>query len=178
MHKFSSTNYSFAITKVLLASLLAAYSLSVNAGTATSNLSVTTSVAASCTISTSAVAFGSYDPVVANSSSALDGTGTVTVTCTSGSTGTVTLGQGGNADTGSSDTAPLRRMLAGSSDYLSYSLYSDSGRTTVWGNTTETGVARTGTGSSDAVTVYGSVTAGQNVPAGSYSDTVVATVTF
>lgn len=103
-------------------------------------------------------------------------TGTVTVTCTSGSAGVITLGQGVNADVGS-DAAPVRRMLAGT-DYLSYSLYSDTGRTSVWGNTEVTGVARTGTGAADAVTVYGSVAPGQNVPAGSYSDTVVATVTF
>lgn len=174
----SSKKSSFTFSKTVIASLLAVCSFSVNAGTDTSNLSATASVAANCTISTSPVAFGAYDPIVTNSATALDGTGTVTVTCTSGSTGTVTLGQGANVDTGSSDTAPLRRMLANTSDHLSYNLYSDSGRTTVWGNTGVTGVARTGTGTSDAVTVYGSVTAGQNVPAGNYSDTVVATVTF
>lgn len=173
-----SKKSSFTFSKTIIASLLTVYSFSVNAGSATSNLSATASVSANCTIATSPVAFGAYDPVVTNNSSALDGTGTVTVTCTSGSTGTVTLGQGANADTGSSDTLPVRRMLAGTSDYLTYNLYSDSGRTTVWGNTAGTGVDRTGTGASDAVTVYGSVAAGQNVPAGSYSDTVVATVTF
>jgi spore coat protein U-like protein len=178
MRKLSSTRPSIAITKVLVASILTAYSLSVSAGTATSNLSVTTSVAANCTITTSAVGFGAYDPVVTNNASALQGTGTVTVTCTSGSAGTITLGQGISANTGSSDTAPLRRMLSGTTNYLSYSLYSDTGRTTVWGNTAGTGVVRTGTGAADAVTVYGSVAPGQNVPAGSYTDTVVATVTF
>jgi spore coat protein U-like protein len=41
-----------------------------------------------------------------------------------------------------------------------------------------TGVAHTGTGSATAITVYGQMAAGQNVPAGSYADTVVATVSF
>lgn len=69
-------------------------------------------------------------------------------------------------------------MKAGSS-YLSYSLYSDSGRSTVWGNTAGTGKAYTGTGVSDTVTVYGAIAAGQNVPAStSYADVVVATITF
>lgn len=35
---------------------------------------------------------------------------------------TITLGQGSNADTGSTDAAPIRRMKANTSDFLSYSL--------------------------------------------------------
>lgn len=147
------------------------------AATATSNLSVTATVSANCTIATSAVAFGTYDPVSAHASSALNGTGTVTVTCTNGSSATITLGQGSNADTGSTDAAPLRRVKSGA-NYLSYALYSNSDRTTVWGNTAGTGVAHTGSGSATAITVYGQIAAGQNVPAGSYVDTVVATITF
>jgi spore coat protein U-like protein len=148
------------------------------ATTATSNLSVTASVTANCTITTAAVAFGAYDPVVANASSALNGTGTVSVTCTNGASTTVTLGQGSNANTGSTDVAPARRLNDGGADFLTYSLYSNTARTAVWGNTAGTGVAHTGTGLLTALTVYGAVDPGQNVPAGSYSDTVVATITF
>jgi spore coat protein U-like protein len=148
------------------------------AGTATSNLSVTATVSANCTISTAPVAFGAYDPVAANATNPLNGSGTITVTCTNGSSGTITLGQGTNPATGSTDTAPLRQMKDAGSAVLAYSLYQDSGRTTVWGNTAGTGVADTGTGTAQNVTVYGTVPAGQNVPVGSYSDTVVATVTF
>jgi spore coat protein U-like protein len=149
-----------------------------NAGTATSNLSVTATVAANCTIATSPVAFGAYDPIVANATSPLDGSGTVTVTCTTGSAATITLGQGSNPAAGSTDAAPLRQMKDSGTHVLAYSLYQDSGRTTVWGNTSGTGVADTGSGTAQNVTVYGAVAAGQNVPAASYSDTVVATVTF
>jgi spore coat protein U-like protein len=148
------------------------------AGTATSNLSVTATVSANCTIATTAVAFGAYDPIVTNATNPLDGTGTVSVTCTNGSDATITLDQGSNAASGSSDTTPLRQMKDGATDVLAYFLYQDTGRTTVWGNTAPTGVAVVGTGAVDNVTVYGAVTAGQNVPAASYSDTVVATVTF
>lgn len=154
-----------------------AFGVNSYAGTSTDNLSVTATISANCTISTSAVAFGAYDPIVTNASSALDGTGTVTTTCTNGSAVTVTLGQGSNADTGSTDAVPLRQMASGA-NRLAYFLYSDSGRTTVWGNTAGTGKADTGTGAASALTVYGRVTAGQNKPTGSYSDTVVATVTF
>jgi spore coat protein U-like protein len=149
-----------------------------HAGTATSSLSVTATVAANCAISTAPVAFGAYDPVAANATTPLDGTGTVTVTCTSGDAATITLGQGSNPGTGSTDAAPVRQMKDTGGALLGYSLYSDTGRTTVWGNTAGTGVAETGTGAAQAVTVYGAVAAGQNVPTGSYSDTVVATVTF
>lgn len=172
----------FKRTKRWLAAVLAplalfAFAAPAQAATATSNLSVTATVSNNCTITTSAVAFGAYDPVSANASTALDGSGTVTVTCTSGASTTITLGQGANAATGSTDAAPLRRMAAGT-NFLSYSLFQESARTTTWGNTAGTGKAHTGTGASAAISVFGRVTAGQNVPAGSYADTVVATITF
>jgi len=150
------------------------------AGTQQANLPVSASVSANCAISTSAVAFGAYDPAVANASADLDNQGSVTVTCTNGASTTITLSQGDNANTGSTAAVPLRRMSdgAGSPHYLSYFLYQESGRTTVWGDTAPTGVAHTGTGTATVLDVYGRVTAGQNVPTGNYADTVVATVTF
>ncbi|MEH1872450.1 Csu type fimbrial protein [Nostoc sp.] len=162
----------FALASVLLIASSAAPAM---AGTATSNLGVSALVTANCTISTTPVAFGNYDPIGANASTDLNGTGSVATTCTNGSSVVITLGQGSNADTGSTDAVPLRRAMSGS-NYLSYSLYSDSARTTVWENTT--GVAVTGTGTPVSNTVYGKMVAGQNVPIGSYTDTVVATVTY
>lgn len=158
--------------------LFLAASSATQAGTATSNLSVTATVSANCTITTAPVAFGPYDPIVTNATSPLDGSGTVSVTCTNGSAVKITLGQGSNAASGSTDAAPLRQMKDSGTDVLAYSLYQDTGRSTVWGNTPSTGVAETGTGAVQNVTVYGAVAAGQNVPAASYSDTVIATVTF
>lgn len=166
----------------LARSVLVAFGLLVSspvqAGTATANLTVTESVAANCSISTNTLAFGSYDPVTTHAASPLDGTGSIVVTCTNGASTTVTLGQGSNAAGGSTDTVPLRRMKAGTSNYLSYTLYQDAGRNTAWGNTSGTGVNHTGTGTSTSITVYGRVAASQNVPTGSYTDTVVATITF
>lgn len=144
----------------------------------TANLVVTAEVTANCTISSTGLAFGAYDPVSTNAAANLDGTGTISVTCTSGSTGDITLGQGANPKAGSDDTAPLRQMSAGGTDRLEYFLYQETGRITVWGNTAATDVSHPGTGTSTDLTVYGRVTAGQNVAAGSYTDTVVATVTF
>jgi spore coat protein U-like protein len=144
----------------------------------TADLTVQATVDANCTIATTAVDFGSYDPVTANLSADKTGTGLVTVLCTTGAAATVTLGQGANADTGSTDAAPARRMKHGTADFLDYTLYSDSGRTTVWGNTAPTGYAYTGTGASEDLTVYGTLPGGQNKPGGAYTDTVVATITF
>ncbi len=147
-------------------------------GTATANLTVSATVANNCAISTTAVAFGNYDPIVANAATALNSTGTVTVTCTTGSSPVITLGQGSNANTGSTDPVPLRRM-GSSGSFLAYYLYQNTARTTVWGNTSGTGPAAvTGNGAAQAYTVYGQIPSGQNVAAGSYTDTVVATVTF
>ena len=153
------------------------FALQGHAITSTDNLMVTAEVAANCTITTLPVAFGAYDPIGTNASSPLNATGTVTVRCTNGSPSTITLGQGVNPDTGSTDDIPLRRMAGGPSR-LSYGLYSDAGFTTVWGNTLWTGVPHTGDGTATAITVYGEVPAGQNVTATNYSDMVVATVTF
>jgi len=151
---------------------------SVGAATANSNLSVTASVSSNCTISTAAVAFGAYDPIGANAASPLNATGSVSVTCSAGASTTVTLGQGSNSDTGSTAAVPVRRLKDAGTNFLSYALYSDTGRTTTWGDTSPTGVPHTGTGTLTALTVYGQIPAGQNVAAASYSDTVVATITF
>lgn len=57
--------------------------------------------------------------------------------------------------------------------------FSNSGRTTNWGNTVGTDtVAGTGSGVAQTLTVYGQIPASQFVRSGSYTDTVVATVTY
>lgn len=176
MGKLNFTARTLPLTGVILLAIGAASTT--DAATATSNLSVTATVSANCSISTAPVAFGAYDPVSTNASTALSGTGTVNVTCTNGASTTITLGQGSNAGTGSTDAAPARRLNDGGTNFLTYALFQDAGHATVWGNTAGTGVANTGTGAQTAITVYGTVAAGQNVPSGNYSDTVVATVTF
>lgn len=167
------------LSKTALAAVLFVASAAAFAGTDTSNLTVSATVDANCTIDASGgVAFGTYDPVSANSATGIDldnSSSTISTTCTTGSAATITLGQGANADTGSTDSAPLRQMISGA-DLLSYNLYTDSAGGTVWDNVT--GVDVTGTGAADSVNVYGRIPKGQNVPVGSYSDTVVATVTF
>jgi spore coat protein U-like protein len=145
----------------------------VSAGTATANLSVTATVANNCTISTATVAFGSYDPVSTNASTPLDGSGSVIVACTKGVTPGIGLNLGANAN------GSTRRMANGS-NYLTYELYKEVGHTNVWGNSGGDLYTPSSAPSKDArtFTVYGQVPAGQDAAAGSYSDTVVATVNF
>ena len=143
------------------------------AGTATSTFSVTSSVAANCKISATTLAFGAYDPVDVNASTALDQTGSVTVNCTKGAAIWVGLNLGANA------SGTIRRMKNGS-DYLSYELYKLADYATVCGNSVESdGVSWTSTSKADhAFTIYGRVPAAQDVTTGSYSDTITATVNF
>jgi spore coat protein U-like protein len=162
------------------------------AGSANTNLSVSASVAANCTITTNAVAFGAYDPVSTNAAAGADLTngtaGSINLTCTKGSSGVnVTLGLGGHA------SGTTRRMLGGTSgDFLTYELYQPATATpwtctfpgtTVWGTAganiyTPTGVTWSAA-AAQSFKVCGTVVKNQNVSAdASYTDTVVATVNF
>ncbi len=148
------------------------------AATATSNLGVSAQVNASCSITSAAPLSLTYDPVVANLTADATTTAALTVSCTNGSTSTITLGQGANFASGSTDALPARRALNGTTHFLAYTLYQDAGSATIWGNTAGTGEAHTGTGTPDSVVVYATMAAAQNVPAGAYADSIVATVTF
>ena len=146
----------------------------VQAATASANLSVSASVNARCSISApSTLAFGVYDPVVDNLSTDLDADTTVSVACTKNSSG-VWVG----LDLGANASGSTRRMANGG-ERLAYELYSDAARTTVWGNVLATGVSYTPTSKDPvSISVYGRVPAGQDVGVGSYSDSVTATINF
>jgi spore coat protein U-like protein len=138
------------------------------AGSANAPLPVSVVVANNCTIATAAVTFAGYDPL---SSTATDSTGgSVTITCTQGAATTIGLNFGTNTPAGPAS-------MANGTYLLPYALYSDSGRTTLWGGTTfappvaPSKAART-------YPVYGRIPAGTDVPSGTYTDTVQATVNF
>jgi spore coat protein U-like protein len=152
------------------------------AGSTTQTLSVSASVTANCAFSTNAVNFGTYDPVVANATAPLTAAGSLLVTCTSGDSITIDFDQGGNG-TGSL-TAPVRNMSS-AGNLLGYSLFWPSAAgsggtatTTQWGTGGGTSFAYTATGTQQTINVFGSVAGGQNVPTGTYSDTVNVTVNY
>lgn len=137
-----------------------------DAATTTATMAVTATVVASCSISAAALAFGNY------TSAAVDAVATISVTCSTGTTYDIEL----DAGTASGATTATRAMQNGSNT-LSYNIYSNSGRSTVWGLTTDK-VSGTGTGSAQSLSAYGRIPAGQSVAAGSYSDTITATITY
>jgi spore coat protein U-like protein len=143
------------------------------------NSTASFTMADTCDLSvTTNVAFGAYDPIGANHSTALDATGSIQVACTSGLAYNLLLDQGTYAASGSTTSVPLRQMASGSYR-LPYFFYQNSGNSTVWGDTTGTGVSATGTGSYVSYTVYGEIPAGKTAAAaGSYSDTVTVTASY
>lgn len=163
--------------KVLFAATVVGFSTLATAGTQTSNMGVTATVVSSCTISAGTLAFPNYDAVTGTQ---VDGQAALSVSCSKGAITNITLGQGANPALLSTDILPLRQMKnTTTTDMLGYSLYSNSLRTTVWGNTALTGVVYVPASASPTnVNVYGRITALQDVPAGSYADTVVATISF
>jgi spore coat protein U-like protein len=144
--------------------------------TSTENVSATVTKSCSASIATNLV-FGAYDPIVTNKTVALNGAATASVTCTSTVPYVVTAGQGTFPGSGSTDAAPVRQMANGT-NRLGYSIYQNSGRTIALGNTAGTGLAGTGSGGAQTVTLYGQIPAGLNEPSGTYTDTVILSVTY
>jgi len=143
----------------------------VHAATTTTTFTVSITITASCVInSASTLNFGSSGVLTAN----IDVTSTIQVQCTNTTPYNIGLDQG----TAPGATVTTRKMTNGAAT-VSYSLYSDSGRTTNWGKTVSTDtVASTGTGASQSFTVYGRVPP-QSTPAPqAYSDTITVTVTY
>lgn len=134
---------------------------------------------AECTVSTSPVSFGNYDPF---SSSPLDVAGNVRVSCSLLGLISLLVNYDILLSTGSAGNYS-RNMYSGA-NALPYNLYTTSGRTTVWGD---------GTGGTSFINdgyllglltvtrdypVYGRIPARQDVPADSYSDTITVTVNY
>jgi spore coat protein U-like protein len=68
--------------------------------------------------------------------------------------------------------------LSGGSALLNYNLYSNSGMTTNWGNSSGSWVTGSSNGANQPLTVYGQIPAGQSPPSGAYADTITATITY
>ena len=171
--KLNQSKLKLAIVSAMLVGS-AGFSTAGYAATAAGNMLVTTDVSLSCSMTVGAMNFANYDP---SSVEDLLGSATIESTCTSGGTAKITMGEGSSPNTGSLPSAPDRRMVLGS-EYLSYAIYSDTGRTTVWGDTADTGKGITGTGSASDTLVYGKITAGQAVGSGTFGDSVVVTLTY
>jgi spore coat protein U-like protein len=177
-------NRTTAVLCVAMGTALMSSAPAYAAGSANLPLAVSASVASNCTISTAAVAFGAYDPIVVNATTALGGNGSITITCTKASVPVLALDLGGNA------SGAVRRMANGATNLLPYELYQPTsnadgaacggvGTGTVWG--TGGAALTTVAAPSKAARTYnvcGAIPGGADVAVGAYADTVVATVTF
>ena len=131
--------------------------------------------------SATGVAFGVYDD---GSPVTRDTTANVAIDCSRNGgpqNVTVTVSLAPSATSGSIST---RRMRQGSGDTLTYNLYRDSARAQVWGQTTGVDTMTqmlsipNNSSMSATFTIFGRIGALQNVSAGSYADSVVATVSY
>ncbi len=124
---------------------------------------------ASCNVNSIPIQFGSYDVF---SASVTTSTGSITVSCTpDGTPYTIAIQRGFG-------TIAQRKMrLSGGIAQLNYNIYTDPTYTTIWGDGTGTSAMISGQ-TNATVTAYGEVTAGQDVPAGSYSDTLTILVSY
>jgi len=136
----------------------------------TAPFTVTATNTTNCSVSASTLNFGSTGILRA----ALDAASSITVTCTSAAPYTVAL-DGGL----SGATDPTQRKMTQAGQSVTYGLYQDASRATPWGGSVGVNtVAGTGSGLAQSFTVYGRVPA-QNTPApGTYSDTVVLTISY
>ncbi|HYJ28884.1 MAG TPA: spore coat U domain-containing protein [Allosphingosinicella sp.] len=135
----------------------------------TTTTTISSMVAAICTVSAGTLGFGAY------SGSQVDSTAAVSVNCSNGAPYAVALGGGGN------QSGSTRRMAGPGANRLDYQLFRDSARAIPWGDdSAQLGARRAGTGagSAQALTVYGRIPAAQSPAPGSYSDSVVVTVEY
>lgn len=154
----------------------------VESATINGNIAVSLTVNSTCLVNNvssgtfGALAFGPVADLNTNVDAEVGSSG-LSVLCSSGTAAELTVGAGGN------DASSVRHLSngAGTPTLISYRLYSNSGRTT------EIAIGGTinvlaGTGVAQSVPIYGRVVASEQTlkypPAGSYVDTISATLTW
>lgn len=155
--------------------------------------------AATCSVSSAGLGFGTYDPVGVNSIAADTTSGSLVVDCGSSGQGFQVFV---SLSTGSSNNFAARAMTLGASA-LSYNIFKDANHLFVFGDgSSGTSMATlcfagqgndgsNSSGNSDpcnggglptgtpvSIPMYGLLPAGQDVAPGQYSDTITATLTF
>ncbi len=116
---------------------------------------------ASCTLSFTNLAFGTYTGTL------LPSTSQVTANCTL----LLAYSIGLNAGNGAGATTTLRKMT-GPTGTLTYQIFQNSTRTTNWGNSAGDTVSGTGTSSNQIYTAYAQILSGQFATPGNYTDTI------
>ncbi len=131
---------------------------------------VQANVVGACTVSASNLNFGTAGTLTSN----VDTTNTISVSCSNLTPYSIGL-DGGLS--GSSDPT-LRKMVNGPSD-ITYGIYQNSAHTIPWGNTTGTNtISGVGNGTTQNYTAYGRVAVQTTPEPGTYSDTIIVTMTY
>jgi spore coat protein U-like protein len=152
--------------------VLATFALAVPmfAAQATSSITVTASVAAVCTISTTTnLAFGAYDPVSANLAAPKNETApaVVSVSCTK------------NTPSVYVDFASSAGTMTNGPDTLNFNLYTSAAHGTLFGSGNTFAPLSFSSGkAAQTVSIYGQIPQNQDVTAGSYNGTVTARVNY
>ncbi|MET3441077.1 spore coat protein U-like protein [Variovorax paradoxus] len=123
--------------------------------------------AAQCTVSTTGLAFGAYAPF---STAPNNSNGSVQITCDAVASYSIALATGGS---GSFD-----RAMASGTYRLKYNVFTEPSRTIVWGDGTGGSSSVTGSGTAATIPLFGRIPARQNVGVGSYTDTLIVTVSY
>lgn len=123
---------------------------------------------ADCTISTGTLSFGNVGVLQTDR----DAQSNMSVTCTKDTPYSIGLD---NGQQGTSATA--RRMKAGT-EYVTYGIYKDNGRSSPWGAGGGLSTGGNGTGVAQPLTLYGRVPAQTTPTPGTYGDQVIAMVTY
>jgi spore coat protein U-like protein len=152
--------------------LVAGPAFAVDPTSSTSSFSLGLRVYHECTIETNAIDFG--DTGITDA--ALDETADVTVDCTERSPYAIALDAGLN---GAGDTT-ARKLKNGAGDTISYQLYSDGGTANPWGADVGHDTVDSASSTQAATTyhVHAVIPAFHNKPAGTYSDTITATIWY
>jgi spore coat protein U-like protein len=129
----------------------------------------TATVLAYCSVTATALNFGNSGVL----SAAVTGASQLSVICTNTTPYTVALDGG---LTGA--TNPAQRKMTKGSEFIYYGLYSDTARTVPLGSGAGATLSGVGTGLTQNFNVYGKVAAQTTPSPGTYSDTVVVTITY
>jgi spore coat protein U-like protein len=146
----------------------------VTLGLLISALALPSSAHGACSLTSTSVAFGTYDIF---SATPLDTLGQIIFRC-SNNDHNVSI----SLDKGGASTFNPRRMLNGAST-LNYNLYLDAARTMIWGDgtggTQNFFIPNPQPNNTDiGVPIYGRVPAGQGSSVGNYSNTLTVTINF
>jgi spore coat protein U-like protein len=134
-----------------------------------------------CTVSASGIAFGNYNPLSPTGDSAV---GSWSVICNAIGSGSATVAGTLTLSTGSSGNYAARTMKSGT-HALQYNIYLTPSHAQIMGDGSAGTFAPSDSGTVTAGQVYqvtgsmyGFMPPSQDVPAGSYSDSIVVTVTY